>query len=204
MEDSFRALGVDEFFAKPFNTDSLLTALRKFAHTSSPVKAAPSQETRVKQLADAKRIAESAPLRTKRALIFGYDNNAANSMASDLKKRGYAITLIDHETDIAEYTAAISFDLVIVQLYMQEEEPLDQVIRSVREQTEARRKKLSNFDIEEIPVVIYKIPTETQAGLGDEVADIDSLLDRCTDFDRVQYIGDYTPISFLTKLKDLL
>ncbi len=204
MEDSFRALGVDGFFAKPFNTDSLLDTLKKFANNSGSGSAVSSDQRRTHQLADAKRLAESAPLKTKRALIFGYDRNTANNMASDLIKRGYAITMIDRETDITEYTAAIVFDLVIVQLYLQDVGSLDQVVKTIREQTDSRRRKLSNYEIEDVPVVIYKVASETQAGYGDEIADIDAVLDRCTDFGRVQYIGNYSPISFLSKIKDSL
>ena len=55
-------------------------------------------------------------------------------------------------------------------------------------------------------IVLYRVEQEMAGAgsIGADIADLDSLIDRCEDSGMKAYIGTFTEISFMSKIKEFL
>lgn len=197
LEDAFRAMNVDSFLPKPIFTDQLLAEVQRIIRRDL--------KRAVEGVAPAVSDSVAAPPRPpfaprpatgiRKALVFGQDPDALKGIAAQLEGQNYTVKVVQDDRQIVRLCFQEDFDLIMMQLYLKDENPLDEVIAGLRKALGNKR---------DIPVIIYKTD-DTQGGgsfFGDSVVDIDSLLQRCHDNGCSKYLGMYSSATLLSKLKE--
>lgn len=194
LEDAFRAMNVDSFLPKPIFTDQLLAEVQRIMRKDlaravaeappavpGPVTAIPRPSFTPRPLAG-----------TKKVLLFGRNLSALGGITTQLEGQNYMVKVVQDDQQVVRLCFQEDFDLIMMQLYLEDENPLDRVVAGLR-------KAIGNK--KEIPIVIYKTE-DAEGSFGDSVADIDSLLQRCHENGCSKYLGMYSSATLLSKLKE--
>jgi len=227
MKEAFVDIGVKEFLMKPFGPEDILKKISVLTAAYTPVKneAAPSQvavavaqktvEPAVLRIQEPRpRIEQPPSVLAKKILLSGDDPVVLEDMKNKLQERGYAVTLEKNGRQISAKIDILNPDVIFVQLYFNEEAPVEQIIadinnvirRKVREH-EAKFKGKTAMPEFKIPsVILYKVPEEVTASgtAGENLALMEDLLARCHEQGITKYIGMYSPMSFVTKIKEFI
>lgn len=189
MEDSFLALGVDSFIAKPFNVDLFLTQVKKLI--SGPATQSPQETERPFER-------KSAGHR-KKALIFGMDQEALSEMRRQLESRGCLAVVVD-ENQLVPLAEEMKPDVVFLAVNASTIVPMETLIYTLT--ALAPIKKGSS----KMRVVLFKMEEEL-GGIQDtesDLADFENLLQRCFENGAAKYLGHYSSSTFLQKTREFL
>ena len=227
MEEAFMDIGVNNFLMKPFSPDDILAKVSVLTPAYTPVKsaAAPSQtavavvhqtvEPAVpkKQNPPAKSI-QPLSVSAKKILLYGDDAAVLEDMKNKLQERGCAVTVEKDGRQTAAKTDLVNPDLILVQLYFNEEAPVDQTLadingvirKKIREHEAKSKDKTAMPEFKAPPVILYKVPEEITASgtTGENLALMEDLLTRCHEQGIAKYIGMYSSMSFVTKIKEFI
>ncbi len=216
MVDTFLALGVDAFLNKPCDAQELLNNVERLILKKGPV-LAPKESGAVKR--DIPKDIPAAQPRPevsagkKKTLIFGDDEKVNEDMRQQLEKLGCFVAVIQEEGKLLAAIKEIGPDVVFLAINARTQEPVDVLVAQLSALTpkpkmapEAKKKKADSLLVKEMSVVLYKIEEEAQ-GIKEttsDLADTENLIERCCENGASKYIGAYSAVAFISKVKEFL
>jgi len=228
MEESFMDVGVSSFLTKPFTPDDILSKVSALlppgvmtasvdvqSQTAVSVQKAMAVPAMAKKEdISLKKVEKSLPSLAKKILICGEDDTVLEDMRQRLQGQGCAVTVEKIGRQIAPKTDVLYPDIILLQLYFNEEAPVDQIIadinkvilRKVRDHEDKFKDKTKMPELRTAAIILYKVPEEVTASAttGENLALMEDLLARCREQGIAKYIGMYSPMSFLTKIKEFI
>jgi len=228
MEEAFMGLGINSFLSKPFSPEEILVKVSALTMAYAPVQPVVASDQTVAAVAQrtveravSKRqevpVQKSAPppaASAKKILLYGDDAAVLEDIQKKLQEAGGAVTLEKDGRQTAAKTDLVNPDLILVQLYFNEENPVDQTVaeingvirKKIREHEAKFKGKTAILEFKAPPVVLYKVPEEVTASgtTGENLVLMEDLLARCREQGIAKYIGMYSPMSFLTKVKEFI
>ena len=211
MVDTFLALGVDAFLAKPCDAKVLLDNIERLILGKGPVitpkEAVAVQKDIVKDI-PAPQASPAIPASKKRAVIFGSSEKVIRDMRQQLEKQGCFVAVVQDEAKLIPTVQEIKPDAIFLAVNAETQEPIDKIIHRVNALTPKQKADADpNSSLpKKMHMVLYKIEEET-AGIKDsasDLADTESLLQRCSENGASKYIGGYSPFAFISKVQEFL
>jgi len=157
--------------------------------------------------------AQKTPGTGKKILVYGIRDDVLAGITQQLEGQGCQVTIVKEEGKVAEQVDALNPDLILLQFHTAEipvdviAADLSALIRKKVRESETLRKKKKNAPIFlEPPIILYKTMEEVSAGLAgsDSLSAMEDLLRKCMENGVSKYIGTYTALSFMGKMKDFL
>lgn len=213
MEDTFKAVGVNSFITKPYNADVLLGEINKLLNASVAVGSSPVKRDGIPFQfgASASAVQQASG---KKVIIFGHDDSILNSMNKQLQDEKCGVLVIKDENQIPMHFDRVNPDILLLQIFDGEKKSIVEVLRELKkvieqkfQQTEVRSLSQSEYLEYKIPyIVLYKVSEEFSAvsTISETVLDTENLLIRCSEILPTKFIGLYTQMSFISKVKDLI
>lgn len=149
----------------------------------------------------------------KKILLYGIREDVLAGMSQQLQDQGCQVTIVREEGKVVAQADALNPDLILLQFHTAEipvdviATDLSALIRKKVRESETLRKKKKNAPIFlETPMILYKTMEEVSAGLAgsDSLSAMEDLLQKCMENGVSKYIGTYTALSFMGKMKDFL
>lgn len=222
MADSFLALGVDGFMAKPFHVENFLAEVNKLTKRIVGATVAPqSIQTEEVESGQKNRLDEPSlpkfqqdiPGLKKTMVIFGTDDKTLQDMRQQLEKKGCFVVAIRDEGRLVPTVQEVKPDVVFLALNLATKVPIDNLVYtlnalspSTKGALEQKNKNAGLPGSKKTRIVLYKFQEE-KVGAGDagsELADFENLLQRCFEGGAAKYIGIYSSYAFLPKVQEFL
>ena len=206
MEDTFRAIGVEHFFTKPFDMEKILNEIAQLTRFVLKAEVAPKAEAthkpgeppREAAKASGATAASTSSSLTKNVIVFGSHETVLHEISSKLRTDAYQFSVFKDINQMLKQLESLKPKLLLLEVYVNWDFPLDHLIEVIR-------KKIDRKGATPIPILLFKVDEEMSGGAaqGDNIADIDSLLTRCLS-EETKYLGGHSAFSFLYKLKEAL
>lgn len=215
MRDTFEAFGVESFLPKPFQADNLFSVISKFVTPGAvpAVDQAKPKEEKPAAASAPRPAAVQAPkpdpalaAAKRKALIFGSDDHILENMVNLLEKEMCHAVITKDETQLSLQVDTMEPDLILLQLNSQTATPIDKIVGLLNDLIQKKQPRgKAPAVVRRGNIVIYKI--EEDHGAMDftaAMADTDSLVERCTEEGCKKYIGSFSPVVFITKIKEFI
>ena len=149
----------------------------------------------------------------RKALIFSMQKNILKQMAAQLEEENLQVLAVDDEWQLMRQLDFFEPDLVILQVNARTDQAVEEVVGDVFTWMRNYARKLnkilnspSGLLWNRAKVVLFK--SEEALGpidsLGAEISDTDEALRKCALMGPIHYIGPYSPVSFIAKIRPLL
>lgn len=188
MEDTFKSLGVSSFLAKPVNADELLSEIARHLE-EAPESAAPSLP-----------VSGSADEGAKKVAILGAEKYTVENMTDQLTKEGCLVKASGNSGDIIREAEQWEPDLFLLELSGGYQEPVDQVIGRLSKLIQRKSMDDDRQTSYNPPIVLYKSDDSGST----KASDAEALLKRCYAKGEAKYIGSYSAVSFIFKVRVFL
>lgn len=222
MRDTFEAFGVESFMPKPFSADNLFSLINKYvtpaqaaASTAAPAEAKPKEAASApapaaafaKPAAQAPEKPAAATAKSK-ALIFGSDDAVLANMVQLLEKEKCHAVVTQDETQLPVQVDSMEPELILLQVNNQTATPIDRIVWMLNSLIK-KKIKLANSEVaasRKGNIVLFKVEEEMSGldSMGASIADLENILDRCTDEGCKKYIGSFSPVLFISKIKEFI
>ncbi|MFA5059738.1 MAG: response regulator [Candidatus Omnitrophota bacterium] len=175
--------------------------------TKQPEPPKPVKPSVAKPSADVKSNAKN------KVLIFGANESIMNKMLQELEGKKCQVTLLKDDKQLVSQAEKLEVNLIFLQVNAVTSIPVDQIVVQLsdlirKKAKEARAEEKDEDDsIEKIcPIILYKVEAETEAGTlsGSDLADMENLVQKCQEQGASKYIGLYSSLSFMSKIKNYL
>lgn len=191
MSDTFAAMGVADFLAKPFDDKVLLATVSKHLPGGKPAAAAPPPPTPAKEAPKTK-----PPATGKKALIAGADEPVMKAIAAQLTGKGYYVETTTDCLQIFTKVGAILPQLFIIEIPLEDIAAQD-VVKVVRGLPQCAK----------IPIVLYSFYRTTEGGTDDprqKALSVDAAKEECLEAGATEYLGSYNEKTFLKAIDKFL
>ncbi len=149
----------------------------------------------------------------KKALIFGLNARPIKRMAEQLEKENLPVSVVTDEKKLLLKLYDADPDLIFVEINAPTQKATEDHVADIFAWMRARVRAINKFL--ESPshvlwqksrVILFKTESELGAtgSIGAEIADTDEIILKCGQLGNVQYIGIYSPWSFISKVRPLL
>ena len=223
MRDTFDAFGVECFMPKPLNVEALFSVVSKYVTAGASSAVQPKEEKAPTPSAEAAPkpappvpvpVQASAEPRLslstakRKALIFGSENHVLEDMVKLLEREKCHGTIIKDESQLPVQVDSMEPDLILLQLNSSTSMPIDRIVSLLNKliQKKIKASGANAATYQRGNIVLYKVEEE-MGGLDSmtaSIADTESVLDRCKEEGCKKYIGAFSPVMFLTKVKEFI
>lgn len=117
MEDSFRAMGVEDFIVKPLDVDSLLSRIENLLKKDPPV----VQSQKIKKV-----------------LVAGSVPSVVQNIAAQLKKKGCAVETTIHGSEVVAKAGEFKSDIILIEAIMTPTTS-DEIVQMIRRSSQFNR-----------------------------------------------------------------
>ena len=191
MSDTFAAMGVADFLAKPFDDKVLLATVIKHLPSGKPAVAAPPAPAPVAETPKAK-----PPATGKKAVIAGIDEPVMKSMAKQLTDKGYDVEVIADCLQVFTKVGTILPQILLIEIPLEDIAAQD-VVKVVRGLPKCAK----------IPILLYSFYRTTEGGTDDprqKALSVDAAKEECLEAGATEYLGSYTEKDFLRMITKFL
>lgn len=149
----------------------------------------------------------------RKALIYGTQAGLTKQMAGQLFKEKILVRTTQNENDIVAILKEFDPDLVFLEINARSEKPIEDIVADVfawMRNLVRNINKILNSPTgllwQRSQIILFKSeqalgPTDS---LAEAIIDIDESLRKCMVLGQVQYIGAYSPVSFISKVRPWL
>lgn len=221
LKDSFEALGAEFFITKPFDPDGLLSRIDQLMEVNPstaalepkmPQAASPSPVVKEEPKPLAKEEKKALLPGAKKVLALGYDEKSMKSILQYFESEGCQLNVVKESGKVVDEYNSLEPCLIILQVSL--EVATDKIVGDLA--SAVRGKKRSNeTDIKnkktkavfkEPAIVLYKVAEEVKVGSGgtENLVAMEDLIQRCQDNGSTKYIGQYSTLSFPSKIREFI
>lgn len=146
----------------------------------------------------------------RRALVFCANTSVARQMAQQMEKRNFLVWMVTSEERLLVRLEESDPQLILIDLFAPTKRRLDAIVSDVFKWMRGRARTINKllgtpnqFLWEHSRVVLFKSDEEmSPAGsLATDIADIDEMIRLCSLAGNVRYIGLFSPLSFISKIR---
>lgn len=213
MKDTFEAFGVECFMPKPFQAEALFSIINKYVAPQPQATAVPPAPKEEKKEAPAaapigKKDPAAAIAAKRKALIFGSDDHVLEKMINLLEKEKCHAVSTKDEAQLPVQADTLEPDLILLQLNGETVTPVDRIVKTL-DSLLKKKIKIESSDTaasRKGNIVLYKVEEELHGvgSVGANIADTESLVERCTEEGCKKYIGSFSPALFISKIREFI
>jgi len=191
MSDTFAAMGVADFLAKPFDDKILLATVIKHLPGGKPAIAAPRPPAPIAETPKTK-----PPAAGKKAVVAGIDEPVMKSMAKQLTEKGYEVEIVTDGLQIFTKISAFLPQIFLLEIPLEDIAAQD-VVKVVRGLPKCAK----------IPILLYSFYRTTEGGTDDprqKALSVDAAKEECLEAGATEYLGSYNEKDFLKMITKFL
>ena len=193
MSDTFAAMGVADFLAKPFDDKVLLTTVSKHLPGGKPAPAAATVTVK----APAAEAPKPKPAATgKKAILVGIDEPVMQSITKQLTEKNYYVEPITDCLQIFAKINTILPQILILEIPLETIAAKD-IVKEIR--------GIPKY--EKMPILLYSFHRVQEGGTDDpreKALSVDTAKEECLDAGATEYLGSYNEKNFLKAISKFL
>lgn len=149
----------------------------------------------------------------ERAIVFCMYSRVGQQICQQLEKKKIEVCLVTDEAKLAAKLKEMDPDLILVEINASTAKPIYQLVGDIFVWMRNRAREInkvlnspSKYLWERAKVVLFKSEVDITAtgSLSSDMADTDDIVRECSMLGNVHYIGIYSSLSFISKLRSLL
>jgi len=211
-EDTFMVYGANSFISKTDSIDVLLPDLKAEVDKLLGSKqeevgqgTEPQEESKKAESASTVGVPSSGAEGAS-AVLFCQNDDVRQEITGKLEKESIEVTAVKEYSPVVNLVKKLAPSVIILQLNVDDNLPIDQKVSelSIALQSLALEKKEERC---EPAIVIFKAQEKAEGIDTSNAAavDIDNMLINCkNNWEKIEYVGDYSSVSFLGKVQPLL
>lgn len=156
---------------------------------------------------------QNNPEKQKKAVVFGLDPRQVKQMSDQLIKAGVLVKTVTDENKLLLQLEETDPDLIFLEIEARTRQSSEDIVADIfvfiRNRARAINKFLnspSGLLWARSRVILYRTETTTSPteSLGADIADTEEVLRKCSLLGEVRFIGFYSPMSFISKVRPYL
>ncbi len=173
MEDTFKVVGADDFIAKPFEAEELLSKVEELTQVSRKTSVAPETQ--------------------KKVLIAGNHKDMINKIILLLKKENQETVFAFDGSDAVQKVIKFNPDIIVLDVLL-DSIPTEEAIKIIRKMTQYEKTPIIVYNF-------YKTEDLGSTSVREKILLIDSAQEACKEAGITEDIGRINEYTFIEKMK---